>query len=170
MTGKFDDWIPFFEYLASSAAALLGLTFVALQINRNHLVGNKLFAASARTSLMELSAPLLFALIVLMPSHQWEAAAILVAILGYCVIFWHFVSYVVHRRDANRFHNWQAALLSVLLLDFGFLPFVSNDWQAILVLWMTFSGLIEAGWMLFSAHSDEGPPALPSSAGRLGEG
>jgi hypothetical protein len=176
MADPFENWVPFFEYLASTAAALLGLAFVAIQLNHKDWQNHSLYPSEARTALSELAAPLFFALIVLMPDHQWGTAAISVSVFGFSMIAWHAWVFLRRRKfilssepTSYRFHVIQFWLLGVLVAEYIALLTLPNDWKAYGVLWMVFSGLTETWWMLFRSntaqkdHRDIEASAIPDT-------
>jgi hypothetical protein len=164
------DWTPYFEYLASSAAALLGLAFVALQVSHRRLIRNPIYRSEARTSLTELAAALFFALIYLMPAHAWFWAGAVAGAMGFMALVWHGVDYRAYLRknqkdsasekSIHRFQWWLT--LGVFIVTFGGLQIPVDELRGALVLWLVFSGLAETWWMLFG-HNQH-PHVLTSGA------
>jgi hypothetical protein len=164
------DWTPYFEYLASSAAALLGLVFVALQVSHRLLKKRPIYRSEARTSLTELAAALFFSLIYLMPAHPWSWAGAVAGAMGFTALVWHGIDYRAYLRKKEHdtaaeknFHRSQWRLtLCVFILTFGGLQIPVDELRASLALWLIFSGLAETWWLLFGPHHR--PNALRSGA------
>lgn len=180
------EWTPFFEYLASAAAALLGLVFVALQVSHSLLLEDPLYRTAARTSLAELASVLFFSLVLLMPV-PWVVAGAVASLLGAVMITRHGIEYRKYRpkpdtvlSEAQKFHQRQWTLTKRVLIP-AFLGLIlcsllatlplPDAWpygfrlaSALLALWLLFSGLAETWWILF------GPQHKPGSEKSQDEG
>lgn len=147
MGQNLDDWIPYFEYLTSASAGILAIAFLAFQVRSEIWRSHPLMHPVAATTLAELSTPVFFGLLFLMPSHPWELAGLLTGALGYLAMAWHMIALVVNRHAVQSFDRIQLTGVPITGLTFGLLLWwPSLQVKAGVALWMIFSGFIEA-WL-----------------------
>jgi len=172
-TRPYDEWIPFFQYLAAIAAALLAVAFLAIQVRTDAWRGKPLRAALAVLTLAELAAPVFFGLIFLFPGHPWNVAGQVVGASGYVAILWHAGSFRRHRHDATKLDKWQMAGSALPVTTFSLVLWYPDlRWKAAVLVWLIFSGLTEAWFFLrLPVMVEEGqpsgqgqPPMLPAKA------
>lgn len=153
---KTDQWIPFFEYLTSAAAAILAIAFVVFQLRAEHWRQDPLRQPAAVTTLTELATPVFFGLIFLMPDHPWKVGGAIVGLAGYLVMAVHLVVYRRHRQEADKFDRWQLLGIAVTAVTFSGLLWWPNLYvKASLCVWMIFSGFTEA-WIFLSPAGRKG--------------
>jgi phosphatidylserine synthase len=165
-----DVWNSYFSGVAATAAALLAIAFLTFQVRADIWKRNLVKQAVAWTTLVELSAPVLFGLLFLIPHHHWHVAGIIVGISGYGVMLAHAIIFLRARKmktvdkfDKNQM--WGMPITFVTFSIFLFVPFLS--WKAYTCLWMIISGFSEA-WIFLRPQGDEGkvvPPKTPSDTG-----
>jgi modulator of FtsH protease len=81
-----DLWIPYFSAIASAAAALTGLIFVAVSINLSPILKQPWLTDRAAESLMQLMGALILATLVLIP--QQPLAALGLEVLVTAALLW----------------------------------------------------------------------------------
>lgn len=109
----------------------------------------------AATTLAELSTPLFFGLLFLMPDHPWELAGRLVGALGYLAMAWHVIALVKNWHYVQYFDRVQILGIPITGLTFSLmLWWPSLPVKAGVALWMIFSGFVEA-WIFLGQRRPE---------------
>lgn len=119
MNYPLDIWIPYFQYVASSAGAILAIAFLAFQVREKLWRGDPLKHPVAVMTLVELAASMFFSLIFLMPNHPWKLAGYIVGAFGYAAIAWHFSMFIRHKREADPFDKRQMVGAIIPLITFS---------------------------------------------------
>lgn len=145
MNHPLDIWIPYFQYVASSAAAILAIAFLAFQVREKLWRGRSLKHPVAVMTLVELAASMFFSLIFLMPNHPWKVAGYIVGTFGYVAIAWHFAAFIKYKREADPFDKRQMVGAIIPLITFSVIMWVPVlEVKAGIAVWFIFSGISEA--------------------------
>lgn len=153
-----DQWIPFFQYIAAIAAALLAIAFLTFQVESSFWKRDALKQSVALTTLTELAAPVFFGLIFLFPGHPWQTAGVVVGVVGYAATAWHVYRFVRGRATADRFDKGQMWGTLVTTTTFSIvLWWPSLEWKAGTLIWLIFSGSAEA-WILLGTEERNRSP------------
>lgn len=190
MTGADAEWVSYFEYLIAAAGVILGIAFLAFQVRpASHLSVAKQIRLVA--TLMELSAPMAFGLLFLIPGHPWMVAGWIVGCVGWALTGSYYLAFVLFdgknalfrwsrgalskfiRKDwlpwvrtldtsFDRLDRLQLKLLPVSVVTYGILLFWPRlDAKAYVLLWLIFSGLSEAWLFLWSEAPGNGRGGRP---------
>ena len=109
------NWDSFALMIGSASAALTGLLFVSVQLNRDHIVRHPQLQTSAAETLMLLVLPLVVCALVLTPQQPaWALGAELIVLaIGGAALLW-----IVGRRD-HKASTAEASRLAALVEQRG---------------------------------------------------
>lgn len=156
-----NDWLPVLQVFPGVSVTLLAIAFVTFQVKLDIWSEGPLRQSVAISNLAELSTPMFFSLIALMPGHPWVLAGRLTGVAGYIVVAVHFLLY--WKTPANLrtpFDKTQICGAVFLFVTFSLLLWIPNLRVKVYVLiWMLFSGAVESWWYL---NVKSGRPLRPS--------
>ena len=142
-----DEWNYFLAALAPTSGTILAIALAVLLSGSKKWLLNPLKQAVTVLTVAQLSAPVFFALIALMPSHPWKIAGALVGVVGYAAIINHVVQYVQYEGHIETSDVVRLWLIILSVASFSVLLWIpSLAWKAGACVWMIPSGLIDC-WL-----------------------
>jgi len=116
-------WANFFSAETSASAALTGLLFVAISINLQQIVKNRLLTARSLKALVTLTAILFTSSLCLVPGQRERALGVELAIVG--LLFWISAIVLQHRSvHNNSFIGRPARIFHIVLAHASALPII----------------------------------------------
>jgi hypothetical protein len=143
-----EEWLAVIQVLPGVSVTLLAIAFVTFQVKLDIWSELPIRQSVAISNLVELSTPMFFSLIALMPGHPWIVAGRVTGVAGYIVIAVHLLLYWRTRTNPRTiFDKLQLVGAVSLIFTFSLLLWVPNLKVKVYVLiWMLFSGTVESWW------------------------
>jgi hypothetical protein len=110
-------WAGFFTAMASAAAALTGLVFVAVSINLRNVIGSPNLVSRSAKALITLIGAMIVALLCLVPGETQRMLGLEIAIFG--VVWWVVIVRTLNRANRNNAYVTRKHIILQALLTHG---------------------------------------------------